>query len=653
MAQTQHALNIPEITFLVLQYLGTADIMACSLVCKSFHASFEPYAWMNIHLGNFPLPESNRMRRREPLARIINLSSCHTDKQHQTEFGQQQPTRQDKIVSGLQRIAPWIKSLWIHSHALPRQLRLGNRCSRIHTLLMSGVPRNNDCDETYWNDCEDLLTQNSECLRSLTLVHWGRCYFKVKPGQPLCRPLSACAQHPNLTTLRIRAARISHECMEAFWGICQRLEILELSDMDMEDIPTWLSGSSSTETMNHGNNSPSPIAPSLTQERVPLKSTTSATTTARLPKLRELTLFNLYKSTKFQLEQFILHCPLLQTLVWRPEASDPFVDRFCYYLAAPTWPCLDWIEIRREKGFITEQEHALLLQSAPRPLRRLDVNTMSLQEPTFDLYRERGHFTTLTKVDLTQSWSLSLTSPPGSPLFASVSKQVQQVLESCPMLEHIVARAITAQDITQGKPWVCRRLRMFEVMIHVELSDSNNNNVQEGKRTRRIKYSRDSKTKCRQVFERLGQLNQLIVLDMRLCDAHGKPVSDMHFTALPLRLSMGLGHLVALRNLELIGYHGPQEIQLADMEWMLQHWKNFKRVTGGPLSMKCSSKTSHGVVAADDDDDRSRLVMQALKDRQAPGLSYDTTFWRLPSFQEIKIDYCSESEGEVDVGGTE
>ncbi|KAG0223275.1 hypothetical protein B0O80DRAFT_499702 [Mortierella sp. GBAus27b] len=653
MAQHHHALNIPEVLFRIGRHLESPDdVVACSLVCKNFHTSFEPYLWMNIHIECFNAIQKWSLRSVEPLARFVSLGPRYWE-MHQKELGR--TARQDRHLQGLQRIAPWIRALTIWEHVIPGQLKLGDQCSGINTLSITGVPHNNLFDETYWDDCEALLKQNSACLRSLTLVSWGNRYGNPFAGQPLWRPLLACAQYTNLNTLRIRTSRVTIHGWEAFLGICQQLEVLELTDMDMEDVATLLSRSSGTGTTSHGHNSPSQIGYDLTnEEQVPTSAThtpsqgassnwptnTMATTSQRLPHLRRLILDEIDINCEHQLEQFIVHSPLLRTLIWNATFSQSCWERFCNNLAARTWPCLDWIEIKREDRPITSQEHTLLIQSAPQPLRRLDVNIRDLEEHTFNLYRERGHFRTLTNVNLARPMFTSLASSLGSSVIAVASKQVQEVLESCPMLERITAMTITAQDIIQGKPWACRRLKEFEVMINME--SSGDNCAQEGKRTG-IKYTKDYRTQCHQVFERLGQLKELTVLDMKLCDERRYPDLNVKFASPPLRLTMGLGHLSTLRKLEVIGYHGPQEIRLADMEWMLQHWKKLRRIIGGILSMRCS-KTLEGVP-----DDRSRLVMKTLKAQQVQFhicRSFDKTVWRFSRGGELKIVYCSESEGE-------
>ncbi|KAI8352406.1 hypothetical protein B0O80DRAFT_499697 [Mortierella sp. GBAus27b] len=628
MAQTQHALHLPEITFQVVQYLETSDVIACSLVCKDFRASFEPFVWMNICLGTFSVFEAIQARCEQPLAKYISISirGCRADMAGHA--------RQDRILQGLQRIAPWIRSLTIRAHVFPRQLKFANRCAGVNTLFLAGIPHNDQFDESYWNDVEALLRQNSACLQSLTLVGWRERYSDGKLGQPLWRPLLTCAQHSNLSTLKLHSVMVSERDMEALWEIGQQLEILELTNLKKEDMSIQNSGTSAPETTSESNQNLSQAGDHVIHEEEASATTaTTATSTpaVRFPKLRKLKLERLDMEPWDELGYFIDQCPLLQTLIWSSQCDKPFLGIFCDRLAAGTWPCLDWIEIVCSKRNVTEHEHAALLKSSPRSLRCLDVNVQRLEGKTFNLYRELGHFKTLTKV------VLELPNIPESSLGSVISKQVQEVLESCPLLEHIVAVNIIAQDIIQGKPWVCHRLKVFQVMIGLELSDSNH--VQAGGRAG-IKYTKDQRTQFRHIFERLGQLKQLTVLDMRLINQD----LNLHhrysnFTSLPLRLSMGLGHLSTLKNLEVIGYYGPQEIQVVDMEWILQHWKNLRHIQGttGYITVNWTG-TPDGVV-----DERSRLIQESLRERGLQ-LTINPDFGLTARQSAEGVEFDSESE---------
>ncbi|KAG0199877.1 hypothetical protein BGX31_004192, partial [Mortierella sp. GBA43] len=149
----------------------------------------------------------------------------------------------------------------------------------------------------------------------------------------------------------------------------------------------------------------------------------------------------------------------------------------------------------------------------------------------------------------------------------------------------------------------------FEVMISMEFSD--NSHAQEGMQTR-LKYTDDDKRMCRQIFERLGQLSQLAVLDMRLQQQRMTRRFGIKTSSPPLTLRMGLGYLSTLRNLKMIGYHGSQRIRLDDLEWMLEHWNKLRKILGDPdpIVVKRSRMLRGGAP-----DERLSLVKKALKAR--------------------------------------
>ncbi|KAI8345046.1 hypothetical protein B0O80DRAFT_310354 [Mortierella sp. GBAus27b] len=205
MARIPNPLNLPEFTFRLAQYLDADDFAAFSLVSKSLYASFAPYLWQNIHLGYFSPLEKRNKRYHERLGRFISLAPDAANRHHQKG----QPPREDEIDQLLRRVAPWIRALSLHVHHFPRQSILGEQCTHLNTLLITAPPFHKQFDEAYWKACEALVQQNSKWLRSLTLVEWGERFgyprYDFKPGHPLWTPLFTCAQHANLTSLRLRS----------------------------------------------------------------------------------------------------------------------------------------------------------------------------------------------------------------------------------------------------------------------------------------------------------------------------------------------------------------------------------------------------------------------------------------------------------------
>ncbi|KAI8345047.1 hypothetical protein B0O80DRAFT_475900 [Mortierella sp. GBAus27b] len=291
------------------------------------------------------------------------------------------------------------------------------------------------------------------------------------------------------------------------------------------------------------------------------------------------------------MEDFVLQCPMLETLVWRLKAYYYFrMNEFCQRLAAQTWPHLDSLEITGQQNLISDQEHALLLLSTERPFKVLDLKINTVEEQAFVLLQAGGHFGTLTKMDLTLSPLTDEQLQNGGPsiinvIAAQVSKWTITVFESCPLLEHIVAT-------------VCHRLKKFEAMINMDIIKQSSTQTT---------YTADDKRQCYQVFERLGLLRRLDVLTLNSPNL-GR-FRELKLVPLPLEPQMGLGHLSTLRDLKWIGYHGFQDIRMVDMEWMLQHWNRLRKITGEQIAMKLSKTFGNMPV-------RSYLIMEALRARR-------------------------------------
>ncbi|KAG0203455.1 hypothetical protein BGX31_003369, partial [Mortierella sp. GBA43] len=349
-------------------------------------------------------------------------------------------------------------------------MMVGDQCTNLHSLFISAPTFSRLFEKTYWNDCEALVRQNSNSLRSLTLLEFGQRF--ADPLHMLWRPLDTCAQHTNLSTLRMQRGKIHAQDLEAFWTICRQLEILELTDMDL----TILSAPSdeSSTRIEEGDNFENLLRNIQTESSsrhgtiidgalsVPSTTATITTTTptpVRFPNLHELKLDRIQLMAKDQMEQLIIQCPMLHTLVWRLNGGTFSMDGFCDYYAAQTWPCLDSLVITGHSNFVNTQEHIRFLQSIKRPFKLLDLYNWAVNQQSFDLLQQ-GHFKTLTKVDLSAYFPIP--GQQGSMIDDSkvaASKRVIVALESCPSLEHIAATVISGQDIIDSRPWVCHQLK--------------------------------------------------------------------------------------------------------------------------------------------------------------------------------------------------
>lgn len=582
MAKSQHPLDLPEILFRIIWYLDAKDVAACLLVCRTFYSSFTPYVWETIHLGSSP-EQQRIIRSQDPLARFISFEPFASNDQEQ---GQQEPSsssQEDELLQVLRKIASWIRSLSIHGHHSPRQLLLGEHCTKLESLSMGGLPYNRRFDQRYATTCKMLVEQNAASLRSLSLTKWQTVH-KNHWLAPPWNPILICAPHKNLRSLSITAGKIGKRHWAAFWQICRHVETLELKHMYLP-----LSSRKANCTMESGGGGGGGNRNTHGGSRK------SMIPDIQFPKLRELTLERIHHAEPLdQLNRFISHCPMLQTLMWTlPWDALLPTRQFCEAFSAMTWPELDSITIKDHRNSVKDAEHIAILRAAKKPFKFLDLKLIQLEPPTFDLLRQY-HFKTLFKVNLTLAqdlisdpWMFSATGGP---------KWVQEVLESCPMLEHIVAKIITATEIVNGKSWTCHRLKVFQVMIDMEFKDKASE-----RGSKRPHFTEAEVRQSHEVFRQLGQLKQLKVLDLRY-SGFRKTVQ------LPLELRMGLAQLSDLKDMEMVGFIGSLDLRMVDLEWMLQHWPCLKRMLRGRLSNKRSKSFGNKFV-------RDYLFMQMLDSR--------------------------------------
>ncbi|KAI7832701.1 hypothetical protein BC939DRAFT_498101 [Gamsiella multidivaricata] len=262
-------------------------------------------------------------------------------------------------------------------------------------------------------------------------------------------------------------------------------------------------------------------------------------TAKRLPRLQELSLRGINTHPRRQLELLIRQCPVLRTLYWRFH-----------------------------KSLVLDTNHRELLQSSPRPLRRLEVEHYTVSLETFDVLRTR-HFATLEFVDLLYSTERH-------------ERWAIEVLNFCPGLKKTTARIITAQDILNSRPWACKGLQKWQICIDMEFRDN-------GPFRR---FTVEELQLCRAVYKRLAIFKQLQVLDMlatfyQACTSYdsGSPRRLRHLLVpLPMRLRAGLDLLAGLTNLKEVGFWGGRyEVCMKELVWMVERWKRLKRLGGGCL----------------------------------------------------------------------
>ncbi|KAG0226237.1 hypothetical protein BGX31_007369, partial [Mortierella sp. GBA43] len=356
----------------------------------------------------------------------------------------------------------------------------------------------------------------------------------------------------------------------------------------------------------------------------------ATTSDARFPKLRKLIVDDVSNCTPLeQLEWLIKPCPLLETLDWcMSDSLFPEVE-FSDLFASMTWPNLVSITILDDwRHYVSDENYMTILRTAKQPLKSLDMTIARLGRPAFDLILKH-HFETITEIDLTKAQDPNQDSKTFVP--ARCSMWVQEVLESCYSLERLVARIISSDDIINGKPWVCRRLKDLEVVIDMDFEDKPS---ERGRK--RPKFTEDEERVCRGVFGQLSRLISLKSLDMDY--NYELSPSIARIFVLPLELRLGLGQLSRLKNIESISFFGNQDMRMIDIQWMMDHWPRLQCVYGDKLSTK-RSRTSENLFA------RDYLLHQALSRRQIDTQEPTMNFERV---DEEGYVYDSDSECDSD-----
>ncbi|KAG0209858.1 hypothetical protein BGX31_002021, partial [Mortierella sp. GBA43] len=459
----------------------------------------------------------------------------------------------------LQANAAWIRSLAILEHHSSRQLMFGKHCTMLESLTL--YCKAEKCiKESYWDNLQSFLDQIMGCLRSLTLRNWGA------PHIPIDHPLKTLVRRSNLRSLTLFECRIESQDMCHFWSIFPQLDSLEIASTFLE-LPVWKR--SDTASGDNGVHQRTTTADEALERDV------------SFPRLRKMVLRDVLGVASLeQLNWLIQPCALLETLDWNVTDFYTPMKEFSSFFTSMTWPNLDSINIRNVFGHPMSNEIlAGILSAAKQPFKYLDIDLISHDPTTFDLLR-KNHFRTLKTIDLLLA---KVSDAPGCSLW------VQEILESCPALECLKAKFISSRDIINGKPWVCHRLKVFQVLINMDFEDRP---VERGRR--RPTFTEDEERMCHKVFGQLSRMRFLETLDMGYYDF--QPLESKVFV-LPLELRLGLGQLSPLKDIVNIKFHGYQDMRMIDIQWMLDHWPCLRMIIG-KLSAK-RSKTFGNLLVRD------------------------------------------------------
>jgi hypothetical protein len=239
----------------------------------------------------------------------------------------------------------------------------------------------------------------------------------------------------------------------------------------------------------------------------------------------------------------VFHCPVLKSFLW--GARTITVEMMVKHpMQESSWPQFDISSIPE---YPEDNECASLLErigDCPGNITHLELGGV------FGLRASKAlgpHFNSLVNLFVFMGAE------------TGTSPACRDVLCSCPMLEILNVRNISAKDIAEGGPWVCQRLRQLHICFRVKESEQDLQPL---------------------IFERLSALVSLERLDMSSNQGDDGGV-------LEFRLDYGLAQLASLKELRMIRFsyilYDPeltQQLGRDDIEWMTDNWKNLKGIYG-------------------------------------------------------------------------
>ncbi|KAF9136226.1 hypothetical protein BGW39_003671 [Mortierella sp. 14UC] len=531
-----HLWLLPEILYHLAEHLSRHHLSRMTLVCHAWNNAFAPILWVNIDLASW---------------------KSHT-------------SASPPPLETLQARAPWMRSLTFHNHNDPTQFSLGRECRYLRSLtLTESVPfdATRGLGKAYSDSCRQLVGQNRSSLRHLQLVRMTFATHKCAPGVPnwSLMALFAFGNHTAPRSLKVVQCRLSGQHKEACWVLCQRLEVLGM-DGGWYGLPDERSRRSRRQKRKDAIVAATSTVVDEREDWI---------TSKWFPRMIDLTFLSMSdKTSQEYLCSVVSQCPRLRKLRWKDCGLETsFIELLHEYLTNPqlrahTWPDLESFEIPYifEGEPIKQVTESWPIGKLYNPVTLLHMLSDSNVKILLEL-----HSGSLWKVDLSRMTEAS-------------RKWIHRFLELCPMLEKVKCQAISIQPLVmEDRPtWVCERLQVLEMYVDMDphsllppLSLDHPLEQQE--------------EWCRKVYERLGRLRQLRVLDMRFMAVrthYGTKFYEPKLSQLHLSLRMGLGELGKLHKLQ-VYFQGQQtSMRRKDVRWMVEHWINLEAIQGDAFSTR-------------------------------------------------------------------
>ncbi|KAF9924237.1 hypothetical protein FBU30_005769 [Linnemannia zychae] len=262
-------------------------------------------------------------------------------------------------------------------------------------------------------------------------------------------------------------------------------------------------------------------------------------TSKSFPHMTDLT-FKDTKGLSIQAQvDLVCQCPNLEHLRWTVCRDTLFpVQQFCKRIPAA---CPNLRKFQMDGCGISYSDDLSRILSSLSPLELFSCCGTAIFKQTFRSLTR--HFPALQFLDLADCFSVK-------------SWMVQEILESCPLLEILKVPYLMMSDVKTGKPWVSLRLKHLRVHIrHTAL------------------FWSDRLLQHQAIFKSLGQLT-----DLRILDTSFEPQGP---EGLEYRLCLGLSSLESLKKLTILKANNTMQlIEDEDLNWIKTYWPMLTKVEG-------------------------------------------------------------------------
>ncbi|KAF9951019.1 hypothetical protein BGZ72_007353 [Mortierella alpina] len=289
----------------------------------------------------------------------------------------------------------------------------------------------------------------------------------------------------------------------------------------------------------------------------------------RFTNLHHIELQGLVRLNSGEQLRFLCQCPEVRTVTWKTWLHKYPSKEAKTLLRTITWSHLHSLDIGMNE--IGDEDLKLILETIGGTglegcLQTLTVSMDVAATRAFDSLRR--HFKALRSIKLHKGLT---------------SAMAQEILSSCPTLETIFGLHILSDDILNGQPWVCSRLRTFQLCVFVSSESaiappSNQGDGQD--------YGQELAAKLHNgadqvVFGRLASLPYLQQLVMAPPTNLQRPEYRPPGRPLRWKLDDGLDRLAGLTGLRDIGLdQSESNVEVHDLAWMLEHWPRLRTLAG-------------------------------------------------------------------------